>query len=87
MLGSCLATAGVGSMWLLPDLPLAHAIPLGIFGSVAGQTGDLVESMLKRTFGVKDSGTILPGHGGLLDRVDALLFVAPVTYYYVTLIG
>lgn len=87
VLGSCLATAGVGSLWLLPDLPLSHAIPLGIFGSVAGQTGDLVESMLKRTFGVKDSGTILPGHGGLLDRVDALLFVAPVTYYYVTLIG
>lgn len=85
ILGSCLATVGVGSMWLLPDLPIAHAIPLGIFGSVAGQTGDLVESMLKRTFGVKDSGTILPGHGGLLDRIDALLFVAPVVYYYVAL--
>ena len=85
VLGSCLATVGVGSLWLLPDLPIAHAIPLGIFGSIAGQTGDLVESMLKRTFGVKDSGTILPGHGGLLDRIDALLFVAPVAYYYVAL--
>lgn len=87
ILGSCLATVGVGSMWLLPELPIAHAIPLGIFGSVAGQTGDLVESMLKRTFGVKDSGKILPGHGGLLDRIDALLFVAPVAYYYVALVG
>lgn len=85
VLGSCLATVGVGSLWLLPDLPIAHAIPLGIFGSIAGQTGDLVESMLKRTFGVKDSGKILPGHGGLLDRIDALLFVAPVAYYYVAL--
>ena len=85
ILGSTLATVGVGSFWLLPDLPIAHAIPLGIFGSIAGQTGDLVESMLKRTFGVKDSGKILPGHGGLLDRIDALLFVAPVAYYYVAL--
>lgn len=85
ILGSTLATVGVGSFWLLPDLPIAHAVPLGIFGSIAGQTGDLVESMLKRTFGVKDSGKILPGHGGLLDRIDALLFVAPVAYYYVAL--
>ncbi len=86
ILGSCLATCGIGSLWLLPELPLSHAVPLGIFGSVAGQSGDLVESMLKRTFGVKDSGTILPGHGGFLDRIDALLFVAPVAYYYVVLV-
>ncbi len=86
ILGSCLATCGVGSLWLLPELPLLHAVVLGVFGSIAGQTGDLVESMLKRTFGVKDSGTILPGHGGLLDRIDALLFVAPVAYYYAVLV-
>lgn len=87
VLGSCAATVGVGSMWLLPELPIVHAVALGVAGSVAGQTGDLVESMLKRTFGVKDSGNVLPGHGGFLDRIDALLFVAPVTYYYVVLLG
>jgi phosphatidate cytidylyltransferase len=85
--GACLATVGVGSLWALPELPISHAVPLGIAASVAGQVGDLVESMLKRTFGVKDSGRLLPGHGGMLDRIDALLFVAPVAYYYVVLIA
>jgi phosphatidate cytidylyltransferase len=68
--------AVIGSLFFLPDLPLAHAVPLAIVANVLGQSGDLVESLIKRSTGVKDSGSILPGHGGLLDRIDALMFTA-----------
>jgi phosphatidate cytidylyltransferase len=87
ILAACAGTVGIGSMWVLPDLPISHAIGLGVAASVCGQMGDLVESLLKRTFDVKDSGKVLPGHGGMLDRIDALLFVAPIAYYYVALVG
>ena len=66
----------------LPDLPLAHAAGLGLIVAALGIVGDLDESLLKRWAGVKDSGTLFPGHGGMLDRLDSLLFGAPVLYYY-----
>src|SRR5258705_13461195 len=69
--------------WLgLPGLPLAHAPLLGALVAGFGICGDLVESLLKRWAGGKDSGALLPGHGGMLDRIDSLLFGAPVLYYY-----
>jgi len=60
-----------------------HAILLGILVSVFGQLGDLVESLLKRNAGVKDSGGLIPGHGGVLDRMDSIVFAGIVVYYYV----
>lgn len=69
-------------IWLLPYLTVVDAVLLGLCAGVAGQLGDLAESHLKRDAGVKDSSQIIPGHGGLLDRFDSLLFVAPLWYIY-----
>ena len=66
----------------LPLIPW-QAILLGILVSVFGQIGDLIESLLKRNMGVKDSGTVMPGHGGILDRIDSIVFAGIVVYYYV----
>ena len=74
--------AVLGHYWFLPELPLAYGIPLAIVGSALGQAGDLGESLLKRSTGIKDSGQIVPGHGGILDRVDALIFSSAVVYLY-----
>jgi phosphatidate cytidylyltransferase len=68
--------------WYLPSLTWVDCALVAIPANVLGQCGDLCESMLKRSVGVKDSGALLPGHGGMLDRIDALLFVAPYIYFY-----
>ena len=68
--------------WFHPSLTVADCLILGAAGGALGQIGDLVESLWKRSAGVKDSGTFFPGHGGVLDRVDALLFAAPLFYWY-----
>ena len=72
--------AGIDFAPVLPPWLLA-ALALGALVAVLGPVGDLVESMLKRDLRVKDMGSILPGHGGLIDRFDALLFVLPAAYY------
>ncbi len=65
-----------------PQLSLLDALLTAVFIGMIGQAGDLFESLLKRSFGVKDSGSIIPGHGGVLDRLDSIIFAAPATYYY-----
>ncbi len=74
-----LITAAIGHWWM-PSVPVALRAGLGLLLVAAGIAGDLFESMLKRSAGVKDSAALIPGHGGILDRIDALLFAAPVYY-------
>ena len=79
--------AGLLGAWLLPGCAGAWALPAGALLGVVGQVGDLVESVLKRSVSLKDAGALIPGHGGVLDRIDSLLFNAPFLYFYAVFIG
>jgi phosphatidate cytidylyltransferase len=79
LLGALLV-ASLFAYWM--KFPAKHMLAMAALGSIAGQVGDLFESAFKRSAGVKDSGTLIPGHGGMLDRIDALIFAAPAVWYY-----
>lgn len=84
-MGSLFASVLVGmllSRWLMPQTDLFLMLSLCVLTSIVAQLGDLCESMIKRTFRTKDSGHIMPGHGGLLDRLDGVLFAAPIVYIF-----
>lgn len=91
--GLVAGTIGTAAMWLLAgslfDLPVGWGalVAIGLLASVAAVIGDLAESRIKREVRVKDSGTLLPGHGGFLDRFDSFIMVAIVTYYVLFLVG
>ncbi len=87
-IGALAASAGMAVLcrtWFMPPVGAGEVIALGIALAVIGTVGDLSESLLKRAAGVKDSGSIIPGHGGVLDRMDSMLFAAPVLYCYLTM--
>jgi phosphatidate cytidylyltransferase len=84
-LGGLLFAFGAGALarlWYMPQLGWGDALAVTLPGAALAMAGDLVESLIKRSEGIKDSGRLIPGHGGLLDRIDALLFSAPWVYLY-----
>jgi phosphatidate cytidylyltransferase len=81
-IAAALAMAALAHFWFFRELPLKLALPLAVVMTIIGILGDLAESALKRGAGAKDAANILPGHGGLLDRLDSLLFNAPLIYYF-----
>ena len=85
-LAANLAIGAIGKAFFLPDLPWSLSILFFLAVGIAGQIGDLFESEMKRSSNIKDSSNILPGHGGILDRIDALLFASPVAYVFIRFI-
>lgn len=81
-LAAGLAATGLAKVWFFQRLSVRDAVALGVLLWAAGLAGDLSESLLKRSVSIKDCGTIFPGHGGMLDRTDSLLFGAPVLLFY-----
>jgi len=80
-LGSVL-TVWLVRWFALPEMPMSHVLAVGVCIGFIGPMGDLIESLFKRDYHVKDSGALIPGHGGVLDRVDAMVFVGPFMYLY-----
>jgi phosphatidate cytidylyltransferase len=76
------ALAALATFWFFPELPYKFSIPLAMVMAAIGVLGDLAESAMKRGSNAKDAASILPGHGGLLDRLDSLLLNAPILYYF-----
>jgi phosphatidate cytidylyltransferase len=81
VMGSTIACLIFG-YFIFPKISFLHITALAFVGSIIGQLGDLSESAIKRNYGLKDASSILPGHGGLMDRMDCLLFIGPFVYYY-----
>jgi phosphatidate cytidylyltransferase len=85
LVGALTASAGMALLcraWFMPPIDAGEAVVLAVVLAAVGTVGDLVESLFKRSAGIKDSGGSIPGHGGILDRMDSMLFAAPVLYYY-----
>jgi phosphatidate cytidylyltransferase len=81
VVGATLVVFLARAVFVVP-VPLSHTLALGLIAGLVGVVGDLAESLLKRSVGAKDSSHLIPGHGGVLDRFDAVLFVSPAMYYY-----
>lgn len=84
ILGSVILS-GIFGYFVMPDL-LVHCLIIGVLGGIVSQFGDLTASIFKRKMGIKDYGNLIPGHGGILDRFDSVLFTGPMVYYYIVLI-